>query len=99
MKNLEFLTKIMSFSRKKTRDFDFLEDFIFFCNIKFEERYFTLQKLLKKSSDTLSFTENSGKALRNFEFLGKFSLSFRKILSFIPLSFGEIVQIKSLAYL
>ena len=42
----------------------------------------------------MSFTENSGKTLWNFEFLGKFSLSFRKILSFIPLSFGEIVQKK-----
>ena len=48
MENLEFLTKILSFSRKKPRDFDFLEDFILFCNIKFEERDFTLQKLLTK---------------------------------------------------
>ena len=97
MGNLEFLRKILSFSRKTPWDFDFLEDFIFFYIIKFEERDFSLQKLLKKSSDTLSFTENSGKTLRNFEFLGKFSLSFRKILSFIPLSFGEIFPKKSLA--
>ena len=95
MENLEFLIKILSFSRKNPWDFDFIEDFIFFVLLKVRRERFYAAKIAKKSSDTLSFTENSGKTLRNFEFLGKFSLSFRKILSFIPLSFGEIVQKKA----
>ena len=55
--------------------------FIFFVLLS-SKREILCYKIANKSFNTLSFTENSGKTLQNFEFLGKFSLSFRKNLEF-----------------